>query len=146
VTTTKTHSQSSSLLCLRSRCLAALLATEIPPLLHCLLVVSFWRVESYVTTDGQSASVSWNKAPTWGLRSDLYYCQRVASLLMWDALSDERTGLSFKTAAGPRQRSHCLRIETSLFAATYVSQGYGGGIRPRLHMVLSFCSQVVRAM
>jgi hypothetical protein len=25
---------------------------------------------------------------------------------MWDALSDERTGLSFTTAVGPRQRSH----------------------------------------
>jgi hypothetical protein len=24
--------------------------------------------ESYVTTDGQSASLSWNKAPIWGLR------------------------------------------------------------------------------
>jgi hypothetical protein len=30
---------------------------------------------SYVTTDGQSASLSWNKAPIWGLRPDLYYCQ-----------------------------------------------------------------------
>jgi hypothetical protein len=30
----------------------------------------------------------------------------VAGLFMWGALSDERTGLSFTTAAGPRQRSH----------------------------------------
>jgi hypothetical protein len=51
--------------------------------------------QSYVTTDGQSASLSWNKAPIWGLRPDLYYCQTVAVLLMWGALSDERTGLSF---------------------------------------------------
>jgi hypothetical protein len=29
--------------------------------------------ESYVTTDGQPASLSWSKAPTWGLRPDLYY-------------------------------------------------------------------------
>jgi hypothetical protein len=29
--------------------------------------------ESYVTTDGQSASLSWHKAPIWGLRPDLYY-------------------------------------------------------------------------
>jgi hypothetical protein len=72
---------------------------------------------------------------------------------MWGALSDERTGLSFTTAAGPRQRSHswvrgpaqsflgsrpvalvtifyCLRFETSLFVASYDSQGHGGGIRP----------------
>jgi hypothetical protein len=66
---------------------------------------------------------------------------------MWGALSDERTGLSFTTAPGPRQRNHflgsspvgvettfyCLRFETSLFVASYDSQGYGGGIRPRLH-------------
>jgi hypothetical protein len=28
---------------------------------------------------------------------------------------------------------YCLRFETSLFIASYDSQGYGGGIRPRLH-------------
>jgi hypothetical protein len=46
------------------------------------------RVESYVTTDGQSVSLSWNKAPIWGLRPDFWYCQTVAGLLMWGALSD----------------------------------------------------------
>jgi hypothetical protein len=51
--------------------------------------------QSYVTIGGQSASLSWNKAPIWDLRPDLYYCQTVAGLLMWGALSDERTGLSF---------------------------------------------------
>jgi hypothetical protein len=57
-------------------------------------------------TDGQSASLSWCQAPTRGLRSDIYYCQTVAGLLMWSDLSDERTGLPFTIAAGPRQRSH----------------------------------------
>jgi hypothetical protein len=28
---------------------------------------------------------------------------------------------------------YCLRCETSLFVASYDSQGHGGGIRPRLH-------------
>jgi hypothetical protein len=51
--------------------------------------------ESYVTTDGQSASLYWNKALLWGLRPDFYYCQTFAGLLMWSALSDERTGLPF---------------------------------------------------
>jgi hypothetical protein len=60
----------------------------------------------YVTTDGRSASLFWNKAPIWGLRPDFYYCQTAAVLLMWGALSDERTGLSFRIAAGLRQRSH----------------------------------------
>jgi hypothetical protein len=36
------------------------------------------RVEFYITTDGQPASLSWNKAPFWGLRPDLYYCLTVA--------------------------------------------------------------------
>jgi hypothetical protein len=61
--------------------------------------------EPYDTTDGQSASLSWNKATTWGLLPDFYYCQTVAGLLMWGAVSDERTDLSFKIAAGPRQHS-----------------------------------------
>jgi hypothetical protein len=37
------------------------------------------------------------------LRPDFYYCQTVAGLLMWGALSDERTGLSFTVALGPRR-------------------------------------------
>jgi hypothetical protein len=58
--------------------------------------------ESYVTTDGQSASLSWNKAHIWGLRPEFYYCQTSASLLTWGAHSDERTGLSLTISAGPR--------------------------------------------
>jgi hypothetical protein len=57
------------------------------------------RVESYVTTDGQSASLSWYQAPIWGLWPDFYYCWTLAGLLIWDALSDERTGLSITIAA-----------------------------------------------
>jgi hypothetical protein len=56
----------------------------------------------------QSASLSWNKAPIWGLRPEFYYCQTVADLWMWGALSDERTGLQFTIAVGPRQRRHVL--------------------------------------
>jgi hypothetical protein len=62
--------------------------------------------ESYITTDCQSANLSWNKAPIWGLRPDFYYCQTIAGLLMWGALSDERMALSFTIAAGSRQYSH----------------------------------------
>jgi hypothetical protein len=62
--------------------------------------------DSYVTTDSQSASLSWNKAPILGLRPYFYYRRTVAGLLMWGALSDERTDLSFTIAAGPSQRSH----------------------------------------
>jgi hypothetical protein len=62
--------------------------------------------QSYVTTDGQSANLSWNKAPTWGIRPDFYHCETFAGLLIWGALSVKRTGLSFTIGAGPRQLSH----------------------------------------
>jgi hypothetical protein len=56
--------------------------------------------------DGQAASLSWSKAPIWGLRPDLYYmCDSYTVLFLWGALSDKRSGLSFVYAAGPCQRS-----------------------------------------
>jgi hypothetical protein len=39
--------------------------------------------ESYVTTDSQSASLSWNKAPIWGLRPDIYYSLTITALFLW---------------------------------------------------------------
>jgi hypothetical protein len=62
--------------------------------------------QSYVKTDGQSASLSWCQAPFWDSRPDFYLCQTVVGLLMWGALSDERTSLSFTIAADPCQRSY----------------------------------------
>jgi hypothetical protein len=67
----------------------------IPPSTGLLSVASKSQNQSYVTTDGQSASLSWNKAPIWGVNPDFCYYQTVAGLLMWGALSDERTGLLF---------------------------------------------------
>jgi hypothetical protein len=80
------------------------------------------------SANGQSACLSWCQARIWGPRPDFYYCQTVAGLLMWGALSNESTGLLSTIAAGPRQRSHyrvrlprglglmtvfyCLRFET----------------------------------
>jgi hypothetical protein len=67
--------------------------------------------ESYVTTGGQSASLSWYKAPIRGLRPDFFFLSEygirltVTFLIPWGALSDERTGLSFVCAAAPCQRS-----------------------------------------
>jgi hypothetical protein len=40
------------------------------------------KSQSYVTTDSQSASLSWFKTPICALRPDVYYCQTVAGLLM----------------------------------------------------------------
>jgi hypothetical protein len=54
-------------LCL-SRCLFYLSLLSV-----CLLFsVCLFESESYVTTDGQSASLSWYKAPIWGLQPDFY--------------------------------------------------------------------------
>jgi hypothetical protein len=53
-----------------------------------------------VTTDGPSASLSWCQAHIWGLGPGFYYCQTVTGLLMWNALSDERTSLPFTILLG----------------------------------------------
>jgi hypothetical protein len=79
--------------------------------LGCSHLAESCESESYVTTDGQSASLSWYKAPIRGLRPDFFprseYGIRltVTFLFSWGALSDERMGLSFVCAAGPCQRS-----------------------------------------
>jgi hypothetical protein len=77
-----------------------------PELISAACFINSSRSQSYVTTDGQSASLSWCQAPMWGLRPDLYYCRTFAGMLMWGALSDERMGLPFTIAAGAPQRSH----------------------------------------
>jgi hypothetical protein len=68
--------------------------------------------------------------------------------LIWGTVSDERRNLLFTDAAGqpsPAQSFsspslmglatifYCLRFETLPYVASYDSQGYGGGIGPRLH-------------
>jgi hypothetical protein len=39
--------------------------------------------ESYITTDSQSASLSWNKAPIWGLRTDIYLSLTITAMFLW---------------------------------------------------------------
>jgi hypothetical protein len=45
-------------------------------------------------------------SPIWGSWPDIYYCLTITVLILWGALSDDRTVLSFSVASGPRQRSH----------------------------------------
>jgi hypothetical protein len=47
-------------------------------------------------------------SPICGSWPDIYYFLTVTVLFLWDALSEERTGLSFVYAAGPRQHSLSL--------------------------------------
>jgi hypothetical protein len=71
--------------------------------------------QSYVTTDGQSASLSRCQAPIWGPKPDFYCCQTIVGLLMCGALYDERTGPSFTIPAVPCQHSHSrVRVRGSL--------------------------------
>jgi hypothetical protein len=63
---------------------------------------------------------------------------KVTGLLMWGALSDERTGLSFTVAAGPRQRSHSrvrvLRDSQPYFAVSDSRLRQSGGPGPRIYI------------
>jgi hypothetical protein len=86
-------------------CASARRLSQPRAVLDCLPPSSESVSEYYITTDGQSASLFWNIGPVWDLRSDFYYCQTDAGLLMWGTLSDERMGLSFTIAASTRQRS-----------------------------------------
>jgi hypothetical protein len=94
--------------------------------------------QNYVTTYGQSASLSWCQAPIWGLRPDFYYRQTVAGLLMRGAHSDERTGLRFTIAAGPRQRNHsCARVPQESWPYFTTSDSrlpQPGGSGPRIYI------------
>jgi hypothetical protein len=57
----------------------------VPPLFAFVFVAGqAWtgRVESHVTTGGQSASPPRNKAPIWGSRPDFHHCQRLTGTLI----------------------------------------------------------------
>jgi hypothetical protein len=54
----------------------------------------------------RSKSDRWSVSQSVLVSSTRFLLLSVAGLLIWDALSNERTGLSFKIAAGLRQRSY----------------------------------------
>jgi hypothetical protein len=101
-----------------------------------------FELELHITADGQPASLSWNKAPIWGLRPDLDYLScscgapsltrgRVCLFMCcWPLPAQSFSGPS---PLGLATIFYCLRFETPLFVASYDSQGHGGGIRSRLH-------------
>jgi hypothetical protein len=97
----------------------------------------------YVTTDGHSASLSWNKAPIWGLQLDCGFIVVGRSLWREDGTVNYKCWWSTPPqSSGLATVSYCLRFETSLFVAPYDSQGYGGGIWPHLHTgVGDYCGQ-----
>jgi hypothetical protein len=80
-------------------------------------------LESYVMTDGQSASLSWNKAPIRVLWPDFYYHQTVAGLLM--------VGLSLSLMRG---QICCLQL-LLLLASTVILRSKSRGTH--YHILLS---------
>jgi hypothetical protein len=117
----------------------------------CISVLVVSESELYVTNDGQPASLSWNKASIWGLRPDLYcLCDSCGLVLVGGPLWREDGSVFYiccwplpsQSFFGPSPLGlasifYCLTFETSLFVASYDSQGHGGGIRPRLSPWLS---------
>jgi hypothetical protein len=60
---------------------------------------------SHITTDGQSVSKSWYRVPSGAYDQIFITVWQLRSCLLWGALSDKRTGLSFLHSAGPCQCS-----------------------------------------
>jgi hypothetical protein len=89
----------------------------------CVYITTESQSQSYVRPTVQLASPSWNKAPIWGLRPDLYYCQTVAGLLIWCALSDERTGLSFARLSLLSVCTICILQVTKCMYIQHIVQG-----------------------
>jgi hypothetical protein len=123
----------------------------VPPLIKregCPLHSGQFKVKVKVTLrQTVSQSVSLGVEPHLGIMTRYFhYCLAVTVLFLWGAHSDERTGV-FCICCWPFPAQpfscpsplelatifYCFTFETSLFVASYDSQGHGGGIRPRLH-------------
>jgi hypothetical protein len=93
---------------------------------------------SYITTDGQSASLSWNKALTWGLRPDFYYCLIIAGFLYGaPSLTSRRICLLQCTIYNI---FYCLRFETRSLYLYPPGTGWPG-YTPRHWVFEAFPSQ-----
>jgi hypothetical protein len=111
--------------------------------------------ESYVTTDGQTASMSWSKAPTWSLRPDLYYlCDSYGLVLVGREVGSVFCmccwPLPAQSFSGPSPLRletifYCHTFETSLFVASYDSQGHGRSMQtnsPNRNSIGGTCKKV----
>jgi hypothetical protein len=102
--------------------------------------------QSHIATDGQP-SVSLGVQPHLGLLARYWLLFDSYSLVYVGRPLWREDGSVFCTCCWPLPAQsisvqsplrlvtifYCLRFEISLFVASYHSQGYGGGVRPRLH-------------
>jgi hypothetical protein len=65
---------------------------------------------SYITTDGQSASLSWYQAPIWGFWPDFYYCQTIVGF--WYGVPSLTRGRVCLLQCTIYNLFYCLRFET----------------------------------
>jgi hypothetical protein len=112
---------------------------------HTTLIHSTWsQSQSHIATDGRSVSKSWCRAPSgshdqiritvWHLRSCFYGAPsltRGRACLLYMLLVLASAVFLGSESLGTQTIFYGLRFETSLFVASYDSQGHGGGIRPR---------------
>jgi hypothetical protein len=97
--------------------------------------------QSHMTTDGQSVSKSWCRAPSGAHESYSFHFCGAPSLtrgrfcLLYVQLALTSAVFLGSESLGSRDRILLSQISTSFFfVASYDSQGHSGGIRPRLHM------------
>jgi hypothetical protein len=96
--------------------------------------------QSHIVTGGQSVSKSWCWVPSGPLwRED----GSVFRICCWPLPVQSFPGLS---PLGLETIFYCLRFETTLFVASYDSQGHGGGIWPRLHTWMNELSSYINSV
>jgi hypothetical protein len=96
-----------------------------------LILIWVWGLCYDRQSVGQSVSLSWSKAPIWGLQTDFYYCQTVAGLLMRGSLSasvvyntcwsSPAQSFSGPSPVGLATIFSCLRFGISFFVTSYDS-------------------------
>jgi hypothetical protein len=95
------------------------------------LLLILLESESYITTDGQWASPSWDKAPIWGLRAVLLvsnscgfvdmrcFLWREGEFVVYNCCwTSPAQSFSSPSPLGLGTVFYCLRFETSLFVAS----------------------------
>jgi hypothetical protein len=98
-----------------------------PTLKHILTYHCVSRLKHFINQIQSTVhNIKHNMSPIWGLRPEFHFCQTVEGLLIWGALFDETTGLSYTIAAGASAVNlppSALRLTVSQSVSQSVSLG-----------------------